>query len=189
MGEVLASGIAKGKAEVWASPTHVLETLICADYDAQGNVVAGKKTAKRTRIAQTLLELCEGKRMNCSYEFILVGEFIELLRQLAPTCIRTERIYERLKSDSQQVFAGALALLAALPSLNRPAAAVPLIRSKLTTQLLHSRFAKDPDHFVDELTTVANEFGVFPHIKKGGGVRLPIRQGGTPKVRRPMAVG
>src|SRR5262249_27460968 len=36
--------------------------------------------------------------------------------------------------------------------------------------------------------------GVFPHIKKGGrgspwqgGLRLPIRQGGTPKVRRKYA--
>jgi hypothetical protein len=61
MGEVLASGIDKGEAEVWASPTRVLETLLCAEYDAKGDVVAGKKTAKRTRIAQTLLELCEGR--------------------------------------------------------------------------------------------------------------------------------
>jgi hypothetical protein len=158
IGSVLAGAIAKGSAEVWASPMHVLETLLCAEYAANGKVVPGKKTEKRTRIAQVLLDLCEGRRMVPSYEFLLVGEFLELLRQLAPECIRTDRIFERLKRDSQMVYAGALALLAALPGLDRPVAAGPLIRSKLTTQLLHSRFAKDPDGFVEELIKVANKF-------------------------------
>jgi hypothetical protein len=43
MGEVLASGIDRGKAEVWASPTHVLETLLCADYDAKGTWSQGRR--------------------------------------------------------------------------------------------------------------------------------------------------
>jgi hypothetical protein len=157
-GAVLAEAIGRGSAEVWASPTHVLETLLCAQYGEDGRVVPGPKTDKRTRIACTLLELCEGRRMFCSYEFLLVGEFLKLLTRLTPGCVRTDRIFERLKLDSQKVWAGALALIAALPTLDRPAAADALIRSKLTTQLLHSRFAKDPDRFVDELVAVAAEF-------------------------------
>lgn len=96
--------------------------------------------------------------MFCSYEFLLVGEFLELLRQLAPDCIRTDGIYNRLKKDNQMIFSGALALLAALPTIDRPSATEEIIRSKLTTQLLHSRFAKNPDGFVDELIAVATEF-------------------------------
>lgn len=158
MGSILAAAMAAGTAEVWVSPTHVLETLLCADYDANGHVVPGEKSKKRARIAQVLLELCEGRRMCPSYEFLLVGEFLKLLRQLAPSCIRTDRTFERLKLNSQMVFAGALALLAALPDLDRPEAATPLIRSKLTTQLLHSRFAMNPDGFIDQLIEAATEF-------------------------------
>jgi hypothetical protein len=158
MGAVLSEASAKGAVEVWASPAHVLETLLCAEYDPTGKVIPGEMTTKRARIARTLLELCEGKRMSASYEFLLVGEFIQLLQQLAPSCVRTVGIFERLKRDNQMIYAGGLGLLAALPEIDRPDAAIPLIRCKLSTRLLHSRFARDPEAFVEELVAVSREF-------------------------------
>jgi len=158
MGQVLDAGMKGGSIEVWASPSNVLETLLCADYDANGKLIPSAKSEKRVRIARTLLEVCEGKRMAASYEFALVGEFMEFLRQLAPNCLQNEDYYERFKLHNQQVFLGIAALMVALPELDRPAAVEQLVRSKVSTQLLHSRFAKDPDAFVDAVVDCAKEF-------------------------------
>ena len=158
MGAVIDANLSSGAIEVWVSPSNVLETLLCADYDEHGNFVPSPKAEKRVRIARTLLDLSQAKRMSASYEYLLVGEFMEFLRQLAPDCLTTDAYYRRFREHNQQMFLGILALLVAYPELDRPAAVEQLLRSKVSSQLLHSKFSKDPDGFVEKVIDCAREF-------------------------------
>ncbi len=158
VGGVLAEGMARKSCEVWVSPAHVLETLLCADYEPGGRLVPSAKLDMRLRLARTLLELCEAKRMFPSYEFLLVREFMEFLRQLAPDCLRTDRIFKMLERMNQQNYLGILALLVAYPRLDRPEAVEKIVRSKITSQLLQSRFTRDPAVFVGQVIECATEF-------------------------------
>lgn len=158
IGRVLAEGTARKSCEVWVSPAHVLETLLCADYEPGGRLVPSEKLDKRLRLARTLLDLCEAKRMFPSYEFLLVREFMDFLRQLAPACLRTDRIFKMLERMNQQTFIGILALLVAYPRLDRPEAVEKVIRSKVTSQLLQSRFTRAPAAFVGQVIECAKEF-------------------------------
>lgn len=158
IGSVLVEGTANGKCEVWVSPANVLETLLCADYEPNGQLIPSEKLNKRTRIARTLLDLCDAKRMSPSYEFLLVREFVEFLRQLAPDCLRTERLFKMLERMNQQNYLGILALLVAYPQLDRPESVEKVVRAKITSQLLQSRFARDPGSFAAQIIECAKEF-------------------------------
>jgi hypothetical protein len=64
-----------------------------------------------------------------------------------------------LERMNQERFLGILALLVAYPELDRPAAIEPIIRSKVSTQLLHSRFGCDPEKYVAQLIDCARFSG------------------------------
>lgn len=159
-GKVVRKGMDAKALEPWISPAHAFETLLCADFGPDNRPTHTAKVEKRQRIAKTLLDLSEAKRMLPSYEFILVGEFLAFVREIAPECIRTAALFDHFREHSKQLFLGVVALLAAYRDLDRPEAVETTLREKLSTRLLHSRFARDPGAFVDQMIEAANEYRV-----------------------------
>ena len=160
IGKLLVSATAKGTAEVWASPMHVMETFLCADFDERQRVADTPKLDLRLQIARTHLELIEAKRMAPSFEFIVIEHFLRALADLAPGSVYGMDVYDWLRRENQQVYLGLLATLAAYRNLDRPEALHDLLRHKLSTRLLHSRFAKSPGDYLDDLIKAAREFRV-----------------------------
>lgn len=161
-GKVIRRRMTDKKLETWISPAHALETLLCADFDPDNRPTHTAKVEKRQRIARTLLDVSEAKRMLPSYEFILVEEFMAFLANIAPDCVRTRAVYRHFREHNKQMFLGIVALLAAYRDLDRPEAVETTLREKISTRLQHSRFAKDPDSFIDGMIETAKEFRLAP---------------------------
>ena len=159
-GQALVAATQRGAVEVWASPMHVLETFLCADFTDQQQLIDTTKLDLRQSIASTLLHLAEAKRMSQSYEFILVEDFMVMVEDLAPGTVRTWAPFERLRKEHQQIFLGLLGLLAAYRNLDRPDAVSDMVRVKVTTRLLHSRFARSPRDYMNDVIEAAREYRV-----------------------------
>lgn len=157
-GQALATALRRRTVEVWASPMHVLETFLCADFDAQHRITDTPKLDLRQSIASTLLHLAEAKRMTEAYEFILAEHFMKMLNEFAPGSVRSWEPFERLKLQNKQVYLGLLGLLAAYRNLDRPDAVEEMVRAKVTSQLLHSRFARSPRDYMDDVVAAAREY-------------------------------
>jgi hypothetical protein len=151
-GKALLAAMARGAVEVWASPMHVLEAFLCADFDENQQVTDTPKLDRR--------HLADAKRMSCSYEFILVKHFMRMLEIEAPGSIRSWEFFERLRKENQHIYLGLLGLLAAYRKYDRPDAVSDVLRNKITSQLLHSRFARDPRDFVDSVIDAARNYRV-----------------------------
>ena len=160
LGGTIAGLVNDGTVEVWTSPVNVLEIFLCADFDKQNRVLDTAKLDLRVRLAQALVELSDCRRMAPGFEFLVVRNFLEVLAAEAPAAIRSTDFFEFALTTNQQVYAGLLAMLAALRTLDRPDAIEDLLRSKITSRLLHSRFARDPAAFVDAMVACATEFRV-----------------------------
>lgn len=160
VGKVLAQAIAAGTAEVWTTPTEVVETLLWADFDEHGQVIESEKLDLRMKCARSTLEMIEATRMAPSFEFVVVDNFLTALEMIAPGVVENRHYFELEQKQNQQVYLGLLAILAAYRPLDRPAAIEDLLRVKLTTRLLHSRFLLDPVKFVADLVATAAEFRV-----------------------------
>jgi hypothetical protein len=160
LGGTIAALATEGAVEVWTSPVNVLEIFLCADFDEQNRVTDTPKLDLRVRLAQALVELTDCRRMAPGFEFLLVRNLLQVLDVAAPAAIRCLDYFEFARTTSQQVYAGLLAMLAALRLLDRPEAIDNLLRSKITSRLLHSRFARDPAALVDEMVACAKEFRV-----------------------------
>jgi hypothetical protein len=88
----------------------------CADVDlATGKILNTPKLALRSKIAKTILELNGARRMAASVELLVVNEFLQTLKQVAPACIASEEFIRRAKHENQRTYLGLLALLAAVP--------------------------------------------------------------------------
>lgn len=159
-GRALAGALSRCAIEVWASPTHVLETLLCADFDEHNRVTDTAKLDLRQSIASTILHLIEAKRMAQSYEFILAENFLKMLDEVAPGAVRNWAPFERLRRDNQQLYLGILGLVTSYRSLDRPEAVADMVRSKITSRLLHSRFARSPRDYMDDVVAAAREYRV-----------------------------
>src|SRR5207302_1532263 len=75
-GRVVSAALQDGTGQVWASPVHVIETALCADFDDKSNVIVNDKLSKRQHIAGKLLEVVEARRMMTSHSILLVREFM-----------------------------------------------------------------------------------------------------------------
>ena len=159
-GRSLAAALSRGAVEVWASPMHVLETFLCADFDDNHQIIETPKLDLRQAIAKTLLHLAEARRMSQAYEFILVEHFMQMLDEVSPGSVHGWAPFHWLRKQNQQVYLGLLGLLAAYRNLDRPEAVADLIRSKVTSRLLHSRFARSPRDYFDDVVQAAREYRV-----------------------------
>jgi len=163
---VLGAALARGVVEVWPSPTQVLETMLCADFDEDQNLVQTPKLDLRVAIASTLIHLAEGRRMAPAYPFVVVEHFMKALDSLAPGCVRTWKVFRLLEKENQRTYLGLLSLLAAYRNLQQPDAVTDVLRTKVTSRLLHSRFARSPRDYLDDVITAAKEFRVRADIRE-----------------------
>lgn len=163
LGPVLAKAIDEGRAELWTSPTEVMEIFLTAKTDLQGNILdtaddERRRLDLRTRCAKNVLEMIEAKRIVWAYEFVVVGEFLMKLEKIAPGAVLTRMHFDFFAESHMQVFLGCLGLLAAYPKFGGAAGIEKMKRAKLTSRLLHSRFMKDPAKFVETIVECAREF-------------------------------
>ena len=156
-GKAIRKGLDAGALQTWISPAHACWRCCRAHFGPDNRPTDTQKLEKRQRIAKTLLDISEAKRMLPSYEFILIEEFMTFLAQIDSDCIRT-RLYTHFREHSKQMFLGIIALLAAYRNLDRPEAVELTLREKVSTRLQHSRFAKDPDTFIDDMIKTAKEY-------------------------------
>ena len=134
LGEALLSTA----VDVFVSPVHVLETM------------QAKETV-RTALAETMLALCDARRMWPSYEFIVADYFFRALThrrsRIRDQDARTSRLPQGLEHADLPGCAGHPR--ARPPGI--PSAIVDVRRAKLINQVLHSRAASDPKKWLANL--------------------------------------
>jgi hypothetical protein len=159
-GKALADALKRKVIEVWVSPTHVLETYLCAEFDDAQGIIDTPQLDLRQAIASTLVHLADGRRMAPSYEFIMIEDFMRMLETEAPGCVYGWKPFNWLRRQNTYIYMGILGLLAAYRPFNEPEAFAGLERSKLTSELLFSRFARAPADYFDDVLAAAREYRV-----------------------------
>lgn len=134
-----------GTAEVWAGPTHVMET------------VQTKDIARRRALAQLILELIEFRRTWWGYEFEVISEFFGFLEAVAAGAMRMHHFFEHHASVARQQYLGALALIVADNTGKFDLPIASLRRAKATSRLLHARFAIDPEKWIRRMIEVVDK--------------------------------
>lgn len=138
-GKLLLEARDSERAQVWISPTNVIETMQTSD------------PARRRAIADAMLELVDARRMYWGFEFEVIDELLFFLDQHAPGAVRTRDHVEYHAGTMRQIWLGGLALLRATDRLRLEGAISDLHRLKLTNQLLHARLASDANGWVDRM--------------------------------------
>jgi hypothetical protein len=149
LGKLLLDARDSGRVQVWAGPTHVIETIQAED----------KKLRKR--LAAMMLELIEGRRMWCGFEFELLDEYFRLLQELVPGSVRHREFFEHYRETAQRIWLGALAMAAATDAVWLGPVVEDLRFTKTMNQLIHARFAVDPDRWVRELREAAERLATM----------------------------
>jgi len=137
MGEILLEARESGGGQVWAGPTNVIETIQAQDIDL------------RKRLAGMILDLIEGRRMWCGFEFELLDEYFRFLEMLVPGAVRHRQFFDYYREIGQRIWLGALAMAAATDADWLVPVVEDLRRTKTMNQLIHARFALDPDRWVE----------------------------------------
>jgi hypothetical protein len=134
-----------GTAEVWAGPTHVIETLQCSDEDF------------RKRIASIILELIEARRMWWGHEFEALQDFVGFVQIFATKGLRFREYLDRQMETMRQLWLGGLALVASTGTTKFLTAIERLQRIKAVSRLLIARLSANPD-WVDRIVKTAKEW-------------------------------
>jgi len=145
LGTLLREAIARGVAEVWAGPAHMMETAQVQD------------AAFRSKLARTILDFIGGRRLWRGDEYEAVAHFMDTLDALVEGAVRTRIYFNHHAGTSARVALGALGLLASGHTPDLHSVVERLRRTKLTSQVLHARFAVDPDTFARELRRTVEE--------------------------------
>jgi len=143
--QVLLEAQRDSHAQVWASPTHVLETCQTTDLD------------RRAELASVILHLIEARRMWHGHEIETVHHFAQFLKACAPNFVRYPEFLRDRVRTTRRTWLGALALIAAAKSLPLEPLVASLRKVKATSQLLHARFAVNPRNWVDGMIRTVNE--------------------------------
>jgi len=144
--QVLTEARENGSAEVWAGPTHVLETIQCVDESL------------RQKLAQVILRLIESRRMWWGHEFeALEGFCIFVEQHLSPRAIRFPQYLIHRQETLRQLWLGGLALIACTGTGKFEAAMERLQRIKTTSRLLLARLAVKSD-WVDRIVDVVEKW-------------------------------
>lgn len=143
LGKVLLDARDSGRGQVWAGPTHVIESIQAEDKEL------------RKRLAAMILDLIEGRRMWCGFEFELLDEYFRFLENLVPGSVRHREFFQHYREMAQRIWLGALALTAAIDAEWLGPVVEDLRHTKTMNQLIHARFALDPDRWVGEMRDAA----------------------------------
>jgi len=144
--KILVREQAAGRAQVWASPTNVLETLQAND--------------RRRPLATIILSLTGAKRMWGGSDFERVRDFLGFFDALAPGFWRQREFYEHHLLVSRRIWIGALALLACPEDLDLSELIETATRNKTISRLLHARFAENPNRFITHVKQTVQAMAV-----------------------------
>lgn len=139
LGRALLSAQADGVGQVWAGPTNVMETVQAEDIQL------------RKALAKMILELIENRRMWWGFEYELLDDFFRFLRQIIPDSVRYRQFFDHYGDIARQTWLGALALTAATGGESNGPVMEELRRTKTMNQLIHARFALDPQDWVHRM--------------------------------------
>lgn len=131
-------------AEVWVSPTHVVELTLCPD------------ASLRKRLAEIMLALCSGRRMMRDYGTLVVHGFLAYVEAACPGGIASRSYVEHYDEALKQVFLGALALMATGHDPN-PEVVARVTRLKVVNRWLRAEAGKDPHAWVAAVKDCAKE--------------------------------
>jgi hypothetical protein len=145
LGKALVDARDRGLGQVWAGPTHVIELIQAEDKGL------------RRSLAAMILELIEGRRMWWGFEFELLDEYFRFLGGLVPGTVRHPEFFRHYGEIARRTWLGALALSAATDSEWLVPVVDDLRRTKTMNQLIHARFAVDPDRWVREMREAAEQ--------------------------------
>jgi hypothetical protein len=159
LGSVLLNAQRSGKAQVWAGPTNVLETIQASDAQ------------RRKALASATLELIDSARMWWGHEFEAIQDFFLFLTQLAPDALANRQYLDYYGNVARQTWLGVLALAAANGGPGFGPVAESLRRTKTMNRLIHARFAVNPGEWVDRMSDAASnlattESDVFADIEQ-----------------------
>jgi hypothetical protein len=131
-------------AEVWVSPTHVVELTLCPD------------SSLRKRLAEIMLALSSGRRMMGDYGALVVAGFLAYVESRCAGSISSRSYVEYYDETLKQVFLGALALMAMGHEPN-PSVIERVTRLKVESRWLRAEAGKDPHSWVAAVKECASE--------------------------------
>ena len=131
-------------AEVWVSPTHVVELALCPD------------ASLRKRLAEIMLALSSGRRMMRDYGTLVVAGFLAYVESRCAGSISSRSYVEYYDETLKQLFLGALALMAMEHEPN-PSVIERVTRMKVESRWLRAEAGKDPHSWVAAVKECASE--------------------------------
>jgi hypothetical protein len=146
LGSVLLAAQHAGKAEVWAGPTHVIETLQTRD------------SPRRRLLAGTILDLIDARRMWRGHELEAIYAFFGFLKSFAPEAVWHQAFFDHRAETGRQIWLGGLGLLAATGKLRLDETIRSLAKTKATNQLLFARAAANPNAWVEKMVRAVETF-------------------------------
>ena len=140
---ILLDAQKSGRAEIWASPTHVIETLQTPDPKL------------RQLLPLIILELTDARRMWRGHVFANLANFRLFVESMVPNFVRTCAFIREQSLVQRQFWLGALGLLGSGVGLNLEEAVQTLRHDKAANRLLHARFAAAPDEWIEKMIDAA----------------------------------
>lgn len=146
----LLLGKLAGVAEVWISPTHGVETLLCPEH------------ALRRVLAESMLALADGRRMLPDYSTLLVNGFLEFVERTCAEGILGREYPEYYDLTLRQQFLGATAMMA-LGYPPNPDVMSDIVRLKLEGRWLRAEAGCDPHKWVTQVKDAARNLRLTPN--------------------------
>ncbi|MCK6682557.1 MAG: hypothetical protein L6R30_09090 [Thermoanaerobaculia bacterium] len=154
-----------GSAQVWLSPTHVMELSLMSLVEA------------RQKQAQVMLEMIAARRMWSGFDFFILESFGNWLNSLIPEAFNPKPFFERSRRLSERLALGNLGLLAATQDVLLGCGVETIRRAKAETHLIHARIAANPDAYVTSLVAAVKAFSTTTRDLLGtGGMSLEDMQ-------------
>jgi len=143
---LLLNAQSAGTAQVFLSPTHLMELSQMAD------------AKERQTQAQVMLEIIAARRMWSGFDFFIMESFGAWLNSLIPGAYDSEPFVERCRRLSENLWLGKLGLLAATQDVPLGRGVEVICRAKAETHLIHARIAADPDAYIAKLVATMDGF-------------------------------
>src|SRR6202023_1489046 len=146
LAQVLIDAQIKRRAEVWLSPTHVMELALASDQ------------SRRQHLAEILVDLSCARRMTAGSDMALVKHFGLFINDAVPGPFDPEPFLDPYTATARSLWLGNLALLACGRPIELGPAVAVVRRLKLESQLIHARICAKPDETIAAIVEMIANF-------------------------------
>lgn len=133
--------------DIWISPVNVIELLLMENVE------------ERKKQANIMLSFSDGKKMFPDKSFIKVDYFGKFINQFIKDVFKAQLYFKKYIICSQSIWIKNLALMGCKFNLKFDQGIDKIIRSKLESQLIHSRIIANPEYFIGKLGNISK--GIF----------------------------